>query len=235
MPRRRSRRLARFLAAIARAPAWFRWPAFGLLWLSSVALLHTVPMTAGPALGLGHAVYAALGLFALDAPSFPAPDQGLAGVALWAMMFLAPALTATAAADVIHRHRLSPELRAAGLDGHVVIASLGHHGRALARLARERGDAVAGVDKNVESLGERVVAGLPQAVALPGDMTDVEVVRAAGVGRASHVFPAVVLRLAQAIGTGDSEHIVAHSLPEVFAQRMKEKLPMRGAAGRLQS
>ena len=124
------------------------WSRIGLvLAVATVAalLFREVPTTDHPiqAAPLHEALYRSLSLFAISAQGMPAPGRAgtFAYVVLWLCYFMAPALTATFAADAVRRLRAAlrtPERAAATAKDHVIVCGYGKHGRLLLELVLTR-------------------------------------------------------------------------------------------------
>lgn len=85
---------------------------------------------------LHEAFYRALSLFAISAQGMPeaSTESEASYVALWICYLLAPALTASFAADVINKLRAgfrTPRRAAASASNHVIVCGYGKHGRLL--------------------------------------------------------------------------------------------------------
>jgi Trk K+ transport system NAD-binding subunit len=195
-----------------------------VLWALGVALFLHAPLKGGP-MTVPEALYASLGAFVLSAADFPQGTSASA-LALWGLLFAAPAVTASALADFLRRNLLSDEALVSGLSGHVLICGAGGHGAAIGRVMSGLGYTSVFLDPSVARVPQ------PDALLLRGDMTAEADLHAAGVRRAVHVFfasgdPLVNLRgasvAAQAIRSGtarlhalvDAPHIVDSVLEQL--------------------
>ncbi len=183
---RRPTLAARTLTRLADVPSWVRWVLPLLVWCAGATLLSVVPTTEGPPLPPLQAGYVAVQLFVLSPHGYPTEPASLAGAALWLVMLTAPALTATALADFVRRHLLSPSALVRGLSDHVLVCGLGDHGHAVVERALARGLAVVALDTNRGILAEPLPG--QRLHFIQGDMTDSATLLAAGVDRAGHVF-----------------------------------------------
>jgi len=126
-----------------------------VVWFAAMVGLMLVPTTDHPerTAGIVEATYRAVGLFVLSGEGYPVPSPFSNGAAslLWAMHFVAPALTTTFLVDAARRVRnvlSGPERVAARAADHLILCGFGKHGRLVVRhfLARHPGEEVVVLD-----------------------------------------------------------------------------------------
>ena len=187
-PRPPSKLRARILLRLAQVPLGWRVGLALGIWAGGAVALGTVSTTSGPPLGPLQAAFSAIKLFALDPPGFPANPASVGGAGLWALILLAPMVTASALADFVREHILSSRVLAQGLRDHVVVCGMGAHGRIVVEVCHRRGVPVVVLDPTPGSAPDRLSAGTAVVLHLQGDMTDPVALGAAGVDRAARVF-----------------------------------------------
>ncbi|NNG15727.1 MAG: hypothetical protein HKM89_04540 [Gemmatimonadales bacterium] len=164
------------------------WPLVAVLGLAAFVLGFTGFAAFFRALGDSRSswdvFYLTLQLFVLESGSVSGPVPWQLQVA----RLLAPAVagyTAVRALAILFRERFD-RFRVRFLRGHVVIGGLGRKGLLLAKSLRQRGDPVVVIEEDAENDLIETARGY-RAVVLVGDARDPQVLRSAGVRRASHV------------------------------------------------
>jgi Trk K+ transport system NAD-binding subunit len=165
-------------------------PLAGVYGIGAWLLTH-IPTTEGAPLPWPQALYQSLRFFTLDAYGFPkSPDRWLNGL-FWFVLFAAPAITASALLDVLlffRKQILSPVVRVQGIQSPVVVCGCGSHGRVLLDLLVEAGQQVVVVDNDMPETVDLLHVRDQRVPVIRGDMVEPEILRQAGVERASMVW-----------------------------------------------
>jgi Trk K+ transport system NAD-binding subunit len=140
---------------------------------------------------LPQALYQGLRFFTLDAYGFPKSSYRSLNGLFWFVLFAAPAITASALLDLLLYFRkqiLSPVVRVQGIRAPVVVCGCGSHGRVLLDLLVEAGWEVVAVDDDMPETVDVLSVRDQRVPVIRGDMVEPEILRQAGVDRASMVW-----------------------------------------------
>lgn len=176
-------------------------------------------------------IYQTLKLFLLETGEMPPPLPWELEVA----RFMAPALTAYATWQVVARvfYEQLQVFRARRMRGHVIVCGLGRKGLALARSLRQQGTGVVAIERDPTAASISAAAD-EGVVVLTGHATSPEMLRRAGILRASQVIAvcgqdgdnaAVAANASTLVGgrEGQALHCKVHIVDPVFCDLWRER------------